>query len=45
MARPEKVALVEELRDKLGRAQSVIVTDYRGLDVGEITELRRQLSP
>ena len=43
MARPEKVALVEELRDKLGRAQSVIVTDYRGLDVGEITELRRQL--
>ncbi|NLJ87058.1 MAG: 50S ribosomal protein L10 [Firmicutes bacterium] len=43
MARPEKVALVEELKDKLSRAQSVILTDYRGLDVGELTELRRQL--
>ncbi|NMB25560.1 MAG: 50S ribosomal protein L10 [Firmicutes bacterium] len=43
MARPEKVAVVEELKEKLSKAESVIVTDYRGLDVGEITELRRQL--
>lgn len=43
MARPEKVAVVEELKDKLSRAQAVVLTDYRGLNVQEITELRRQL--
>lgn len=43
MVRPEKAAVVEELKDKLGRAQTVVVTDYRGLNVQEITELRRQL--
>lgn len=43
MARPEKVAVVEELKGKLSRAQVVVLTDYRGLNVQEITELRRQL--
>ena len=43
MARPEKVAVVEELKDKLSRAQSVVLTDYRGLNVLEITELRQKL--
>jgi large subunit ribosomal protein L10 len=43
MVRPEKAAVVDELKDKLSRAQAVVVTDYRGLDVQEITELRRQL--
>lgn len=43
VARPEKVAVVEELKDKLSRAQAVVLTDYRGLNVQEITELRRQL--
>ncbi|NLK07799.1 MAG: 50S ribosomal protein L10 [Firmicutes bacterium] len=43
MARPEKVAVVEELKEKFGKAESVVLTDYRGLDVAEITELRRQL--
>ncbi|NMB11160.1 MAG: 50S ribosomal protein L10 [Firmicutes bacterium] len=43
MVRPEKAAVVEELKDKLSRAQAVVLTDYRGLNVQEITELRRQL--
>ena len=40
VARPEKVAIVEELKDKLTQAQAVVLTDYRGLNVQEITELR-----
>lgn len=43
MARPEKVAVVEEVKEKLQRGQCVVLTDYRGLDVKEITELRRRL--
>ena len=43
MARPEKEAAVLELKDKFNRAQAVILTDYRGLTVAEITELRRKL--
>jgi len=43
MPRPEKVAMVQEIRDRLSRAQGAVITDYRGLNVGEITELRKQL--
>jgi large subunit ribosomal protein L10 len=41
--REEKVAFVAEVADKLGRSRSTIVTDYRGLTVAEITELRKNL--
>jgi hypothetical protein len=43
VARPEKEAAVAELKDKLSRARSVVLTDYRGLTVAEITELRKRL--
>jgi large subunit ribosomal protein L10 len=43
MARPEKEAVVAELKDKFGRAQAVVLTDYRGLTVAEVTELRKRL--
>lgn len=43
MARPEKEAAVAEIQDKLSRSQTVILTDYRGLNVEEITELRKRL--
>ncbi|HHY92587.1 MAG TPA: 50S ribosomal protein L10 [Firmicutes bacterium] len=43
MARPEKEATVAELKEKLSRAQSVILTNYRGLTVAEMTELRKKL--
>src|SRR5258708_32153001 len=38
-----KVAQVEALSDKLGRATSAIVTDYRGLTVKQLEELRAKL--
>jgi large subunit ribosomal protein L10 len=41
--RQEKVKAVEELKDKFGRSVAAILTDYRGLDVAEITELRKRL--
>jgi large subunit ribosomal protein L10 len=41
--RPEKVAVVEEVRDRLDSASAALLTEYRGLDVGSISELRRAL--
>jgi large subunit ribosomal protein L10 len=41
--KPEKVKAVEEIKDKFGRAKSVILTDYRGLNVATISELRKKL--
>ncbi len=38
-----KVKAVEELKDKFNRSSAVILTDYRGLNVADITELRRKL--
>lgn len=38
-----KVKAVEEIRDKFSRASAAILTDYRGLNVAEMTELRRKL--
>lgn len=42
---PRKEALVEELTDALGRASLTIVTDYRGLKVADLQNLRAQLRP
>ncbi|HWH35904.1 MAG TPA: 50S ribosomal protein L10 [Acidimicrobiales bacterium] len=41
--RPEKVAVVEEVRDRLAAADATILTEYRGLKVAELAELRRSL--
>jgi large subunit ribosomal protein L10 len=38
-----KQAVVGEITDKLKAAASVVVVDYRGLNVGQVTELRKQL--
>ncbi|CAM3241669.1 50S ribosomal protein L10 [Filibacter tadaridae] len=38
-----KQAVVGEITDKLKSAASVVVVDYRGLDVSQVTELRKQL--
>src|SRR5919108_6057351 len=45
MPTAEKVATVAELREKLQRAQATILTDYRGLKVAELQQLRTQLRP
>ena len=43
MARPEKEAVVKELTDKFSSAKSLVITDYLGLNVAEMTELRSRL--
>src|SRR5713226_2901712 len=43
--RPEKVAAVEELADRLTRATMAVLADYRGLTVTQLADLRRQLRP
>jgi len=45
MARPEKVAVVDEIRTKLGDADAAILTEYRGLSVTELATLRGALRP
>lgn len=42
-ARPEKVRQVESIRTWLRTAAAAILTDYRGLNVGEIAQLRGRL--
>ena len=39
----EKKKLVEELKEKIGAAKSVVIVDYKGLSVFEDTELRKTL--
>ncbi|MCX6997125.1 MAG: 50S ribosomal protein L10 [Kiritimatiellaeota bacterium] len=41
--RPEKIAMVAELRSQVQAASFLILTDYRGLDVSAMTALRHQL--
>ena len=41
--RPEKVAVVEEVREHLDDSGAAILTEYRGLKVGDLAALRRQL--
>ena len=43
MPRPEKVAVVEEIRTKLAEADATVLTEYRGLTVHELAELRASL--
>lgn len=43
MPKPEKVEFVRELMEDLSSAKGLLVTDYRGLKVSEITELRKKL--
>ena len=41
--RPEKIAVVDEVRERLEGATASVVTEYRGLTVAEMAELRRAL--
>lgn len=44
MARPDKEAAVAELADKFRESGAVLLTEYRGLTVAELKELRRSLA-
>lgn len=43
LTRERKEELVEAMASRLGSAKAIIVTQYRGLDVAELTELRGRL--
>ena len=43
MVRPDKIAAVEELKEKLDKSEGVVLVNYRGLNVGALTNLRRRL--
>ena len=45
MPRPDKVAVVDEVRDRLQGAAATLLTEYRGLTVGELARLRAALRP
>ena len=41
--RPEKVAVVDEVRERLSASKAVLLTEYRGINVDGMAELRRAL--
>jgi large subunit ribosomal protein L10 len=41
--RPEKVAVVDEVRERFDGTSAAILTEYRGLSVGQLAELRTRL--
>ncbi len=41
--RPEKVAVVEEVKDRLRSSSAAILTEYRGMKVSDLSTLRRSL--
>ena len=43
--RPEKVAVVTEVRERFETADAALLTEYRGLNVKALADLRRQLRP
>ncbi|MEV7424848.1 MULTISPECIES: 50S ribosomal protein L10 [unclassified Streptomyces] len=43
MARPDKAAAVAELTDKFRSSNAAVLTEYRGLTVAQLKELRRSL--
>ena len=43
MARPEKIAAVSEMKERLEANQIAIATQYVGINVEKVTELRSQL--
>jgi len=45
VARPEKVAAVAEIRARLTESDAAVLTEYRGLKVSELADLRGALRP
>lgn len=43
MARPDKVAVVDAVRERFTESTATVLTEYRGLTVSELAELRAEL--
>lgn len=44
MARPDKEATIAELTEKFRDSNAIVLTEYRGLSVGQLKELRRSMA-
>jgi large subunit ribosomal protein L10 len=44
MARPDKAATVAEISDRFRTSSAAVLTEYRGLSVSQLTQLRKSLS-
>ncbi len=42
-SKKKKTQVVDSVADKISRSSIVLVTDYRGLTVADMTQLRRKL--
>lgn len=43
LARPDKAAVVTDVRDRISGASATMLTEYRGLTVGQLAQLRAEL--
>jgi large subunit ribosomal protein L10 len=43
--RPEKKAIIEEIKGRLSQSSYAVLVNYKGLTVGGLSQLRRQLRP
>ena len=43
MPRPEKIASVEELKENIQKSSVAIMSQYKGITVAEVTDLRSKL--
>ena len=43
MANPKNIASLEDLKVKMAEADSLVITEYRGLTVGQLADLRNRL--
>jgi len=43
MPTQQKAEAIQSIKEKLEKAQAVVLTDYRGLNVAQVTELRKRL--
>lgn len=39
----EKQQVIQQITDKINESKSMVIADYRGLNVAQVTELRKQL--
>lgn len=44
MNKAEKNAVIEDLKTEFAEAKAVFITDYRGIEVNQLTELRKELN-
>ena len=44
MARPDKAAAVAEISDRFRTSSAAVLTEYRGLSVSQLTQLRKNIS-